>query len=178
MGDGHRAVGLGAKPGGRLGPQRERWARVQRLAASPGSARALMTAYADIDVRPLLETIRAPSLVLHRTGDRMIAIDNARYLAEHLPDARFVELPGKDHFIWTQDPDRIVEEIEEFLTGTRTLPEPDRVLATVLFTDIVGSTEPRVDRRRQGVAPRPRPPRRARDPGGRRRPRPDREVDR
>ena len=93
-----------------------------------------------IDIRPILDAIRVPTLVLHRTGDRTIPIESGRYLAEHIPEASFVELAGDDHLPWIGDADAVLGEIEQFLTGTRSRPESDRVLATVLFTDIVGST--------------------------------------
>jgi class 3 adenylate cyclase len=92
-----------------------------------------------IDVRALLSAIRVPTLVLHRSGDRDSRPEEGRYIAERIPGARFVELPGADHFP-AIDGDQILDEVEEFLTGVRRAPEPDRVLATVLFTDIVGST--------------------------------------
>ena len=93
-----------------------------------------------IDVREILPTIRVPTLVLHRTGDRDARVEEGRYIAERIPGARFVELAGVDHFV-AVDADEIVDEVEEFLTGVRPAPDPDRVLATVLFTDLVGSTE-------------------------------------
>jgi class 3 adenylate cyclase len=95
----------------------------------------------DTDVRPVLSTIQVPTLVLHRTGDQFSAIAQGRYFAEHIPGARFVELPGEDHAGWEGDQGPGNDEIEEFITGHRPVHEPDRVLATVLFTDIVGSTE-------------------------------------
>jgi class 3 adenylate cyclase len=94
----------------------------------------------DIDVRAVLPTIRVPTLVMHRVGDRDANIEEARYIAARIPGAKLVEFPGEDHVFWTQNVDAVVDEIEEFLTGVRRGPEPDRVLATVLFTDIVGST--------------------------------------
>jgi class 3 adenylate cyclase len=96
---------------------------------------------AEIDVRPILDAIHVPTLVLHRTGDRTIPVEAGRHLAGHIPDATLVELVGDDHLPWIGDSDAVLGEIEEFLTGVRTRPETDRVLATVLFTDIVGSTE-------------------------------------
>jgi class 3 adenylate cyclase len=93
-----------------------------------------------IDVRGILPAIRVPTLILHRTGDRRIDVGGSRYMAQRIPGARYVELPGIDHLIWVADSDAIVDEIEEFLTGTRQTPEPTRVLATVLFTDMVEST--------------------------------------
>jgi class 3 adenylate cyclase len=91
-------------------------------------------------VRRFLPAVSAPTLVLHRRDDRMISVGNGRYLAEHLPNARFVELDGADHFFWTGDQDSVLAEIEEFFVGTRASEEADRVLATILFTDIVDST--------------------------------------
>jgi class 3 adenylate cyclase len=106
---------------------------------------ALMSSYMDIDVRPALPLVHAPTLVLHRTGDRMVPVPHGRYLAERIEDARMVELPGTDHFWWTEDVDQIVGEAEEFLTGARSVLEADRVLASVLFTDIVDSTRRAVE---------------------------------
>ncbi|HUO65793.1 MAG TPA: adenylate/guanylate cyclase domain-containing protein [Terriglobales bacterium] len=120
---------------------RQWWATYQRLAASPGAAVAVMEMNKEIDVRPILPAVRVPTLVLHRTGDRAVRIEQARYLADHIPGSRLVEFPGIDHTPWVGDSDVIMDEIEEFLTGARHEPESDRVLATVLFADIVGSTE-------------------------------------
>jgi class 3 adenylate cyclase len=121
------------------------FARLQRLASSPGAAMALMSSYMDIDVRAALPLVHAPTLVLHRTGDRMVPVAHGRYVADHIEGARLVELPGTDHFWWTEDIEQVLGEVEEFLTGARTAPEPDRVLASVLFTDIVDSTRRAVD---------------------------------
>jgi class 3 adenylate cyclase len=93
-----------------------------------------------IDVRHVLPSVRVPTLVIHRTGDRICHIENGRYEAAHIPGARFVELPGQDHAPWVNGDD-ILAEIAEFLTGTREPGAPDRILATVLFTDLVGSTD-------------------------------------
>jgi pimeloyl-ACP methyl ester carboxylesterase len=116
-----------------------------RRAASPGAAAALLRMNSYIDVRDVLPTIQAPTLVLHRTGDHDVDVAEGRYLASRIPKAKFVELAGDDHWIAAGNVDEIADEIEEFLTGTRPVPEPDRVLATVLFTDIVGSTERAVE---------------------------------
>jgi pimeloyl-ACP methyl ester carboxylesterase len=116
------------------------WATRARAAASPGAARDLILMNSQIDVRALLPAIRVPTLVLHRSGDRDSRPEEGRYIAERIPGARFVKLPGEDHFP-SIDGDQILDEVEEFLTGVRRDPEPDRILATVLFTDIVGSTE-------------------------------------
>jgi class 3 adenylate cyclase len=102
---------------------------------------ALRRMNGQIDIRDTLSVIRVPTLVLHRSGDLDTSIEEGRYLAAHIPGARFVELPGADHLPWAGNQDAILEEVEEFLTGVRPVAEPDRVLATVLFTDIVGSTE-------------------------------------
>lgn len=117
------------------------WANYLRLAASPGAAVAVMKVTQEIDVRPVLPTIRVPTLILHRVGDRIVRVEQGRFLAEHIPGAKYAELAGDDHLQFVGDADAIVDEIEEFLTGTRQATEPDRVLATVLFTDIVASTE-------------------------------------
>jgi class 3 adenylate cyclase len=116
------------------------WHARARASASPGAARALILMNSQIDVRRVLPTIGVPTLVLHRSGDRDSRPEEGRYIAERIPGARFLELEGEDHFP-SIDADQILDEVEEFLTGMRRGPEPDRVLATVLFTDIVGSTE-------------------------------------
>lgn len=116
------------------------WRARARASASPGAARALIVMNSRIDVRHVLPTIRVPTLVLHRSGDRDSRVEEGRYVADRIPGARFVELAGNDHIPWI-DADQIVDEVEEFLTGVRPGPEPDRVLATVLLTDIVGSSE-------------------------------------
>jgi class 3 adenylate cyclase len=120
---------------------RQWFARFNRLAASPGAAAALFRMSRDLDVRAVLPVIRVPTLILHRTGDALIRVEHSRYMAERIPDAKLVELTGEDHLWYFGDQDAIVDEVEEFLTGARSAPEPDRMLATVLFTDIVGSTE-------------------------------------
>jgi class 3 adenylate cyclase len=119
-----------------------RWfARLERLSASPGALRLLFDIGGETDVRDVLPSIAAPTLVLHRREDQLIDVRHSRYLAERIPDARYVELEGRDNLIIAGDSDRILAEVERFLTGTHTPPEPERVLATVMFTDIVGSTE-------------------------------------
>ena len=116
--------------------------RLERASASPGSLIALMRANYEIDVRHVLPTIGVPTLILHRTGDKVVSIENGRYLASQIAGARFVEIPGTDHTVLDKPTqDVIADEIEEFVTGERHGAEPDRVLATVLFTDLVGSTE-------------------------------------
>lgn len=115
-------------------------ARLQRNANTPAGAIAFNRMAFDIDVRDIVPAINVPTLILHSVGDRVCHVENGRFLAKHIPDAKYVELPGADHLQWFQ-PDRAINEIREFLTGHRGPIIPDRVLATVLFTDIVGSTE-------------------------------------
>jgi class 3 adenylate cyclase len=123
-------------------PGPRRWfVRFGRLAASPGAAQALFGMAQDLDIRDILPAIRVPTLVLHRTEDSLVEVEHSRYMAERIPDAKLVELPGVDHLWWFGDQDAIVDEVQEFLTGARSAPEPDRVLATVMVTDIVGSTK-------------------------------------
>ena len=118
------------------------WRRFERQCASPAAFIALQRMNREIDVRHVLSAIRVPTLVMHRTGDPTTHVDRGRSLAEQIPGAKFLELPGIDHLPWAGgDTDRIVDEIEEFLTGSRHEAEPDRVLATVMFTDIVDSTK-------------------------------------
>lgn len=125
---------------------REAFARMQRLASSPGAAMELLGVIADMDVRPALPLVHAPTLVLSRQGDRMVPAVTGRYVAEHIEGARFVELAGDDHFWWTEDTRQLLDEVQEFLTGAAAPPaEPDRVLASVLFTDIVDSTRRAVE---------------------------------
>jgi class 3 adenylate cyclase len=119
----------------------EQWRRYARSHYGPAVARAMAEVLVFADVRPVLSAIQSPSLVLYRRGDRWVGKPHALYLAEHIEDAKLIELPGDDNLIFVGDSDADVDEIEEFLTGTRHAPETDRVLATVLFTDIVRSTE-------------------------------------
>ena len=120
---------------------RDWFERYQRMSASPGAMQALWKALKDTDVRAILPAVSAPTLLLHRSDDMLIQAECSRYMAERIPNAKLVEFPGHDHLWWFGDQDSISDEIEEFLTGARHSPEPDRVLATVLFTDIVGSTQ-------------------------------------
>jgi pimeloyl-ACP methyl ester carboxylesterase len=116
--------------------------RFERLGASPAAASALMRMNSQIDISDIVPNIRVPTLVIHRKDDVTINVEGGRYLAEHIPGARYIELPGQDHPPWAGDNAmEIADAIEEFLTGTRAPVTVDRVLATVLFTDIVGSTE-------------------------------------
>lgn len=116
------------------------WAQFERMAVSPGGARTLIQLLLDTDVRDVLPTVRVPTLVLHRTDDRATLVGGGRYLAEHIAGAKYVEFPGQDHFAWVGDTSAILDEVEEFLTGERRPRDVDRILATLLFVDIVGST--------------------------------------
>src|SRR5215218_2179285 len=116
-------------------------ARMERAAASPAMVQQIFEMFLDIDVRAILPTINVPTLVLHRHGDRVVYRRAGEELAAQIPHARYVELPGIDHLPWAGDQEAVLGETEEFLTGARSVAEPDRVLATVMFTDIVGSTE-------------------------------------
>jgi len=116
--------------------------RLERASASPSSIIALMRANNEIDARHLLPSVRVPTLIMHRVGDLMVPVAAGRYLAEHIPGARYLEIPGDDHLVTDNETqDVIADEIEEFITGARHRLEPDRVLATVMFTDMVGSTQ-------------------------------------
>jgi class 3 adenylate cyclase len=114
--------------------------RMQRASASPGMMAGLVQMFLDLDVRAVVPTVHVPALVLHRKGDRLVNVRNGRWLAEHLRNARLVELNGHDHVPWYEEPEEWLGEVEEFLTGTRATRQPERILATVLFTDIVDST--------------------------------------
>ena len=122
-----------------------RWfARLERNTATPSAIVDIMRQSREIDVRHLLPSIRVPVLVLHRKHDANVRVEKGRYLAQHIPGAKYVELAGADHLLQAFEQnvmDVLVDEVEEFITGTRQRPEPDRVLATVMFTDIVGSTQ-------------------------------------
>jgi pimeloyl-ACP methyl ester carboxylesterase/class 3 adenylate cyclase len=120
---------------------RRSWARFERLAVSPAGIKALLRMTQETDARHALPVIRVPTLIMHREGDRVVRVEAARYIAERIHGAKYVELPGPDHFPWVGDTDAILDEVEEFVTGARRGREPDRVLATVMFTDIVGATE-------------------------------------
>jgi class 3 adenylate cyclase len=117
------------------------WDRYLRLSASPGTTLAMRRMLFDVDVRAILHTIQTPTLIVHRVDDAWIRVAHGRFLAEHIPGARLVELPGASDLLFTGDQSDLVAEAQEFLTGTRPRATPDRVLATVLFTDIVGSTD-------------------------------------
>jgi hypothetical protein len=120
---------------------RQWFGRLQAQSMSPGGMVAYYRTTFEIDVREVLPTVRVPTLVMHRREDHSLAVDNGRYIAAHIPGARYVELSGKDHVPWLSEADDVINEIQEQLTGSRGISEPDRVLTTVLFTDIVGSTQ-------------------------------------
>ena len=115
-------------------------ARMERASASPGMLGSLGQMFIEIDVRNVVPSVQAPALVLHRRHDRLVNVRHGRWLAEHLPNARLVELPGGDHVPWYDGREEILDQVKEFLTGTRYEPDLERILATVLFTDIVDST--------------------------------------
>jgi pimeloyl-ACP methyl ester carboxylesterase len=137
------AVGLEVRAPSMLDDERFRtwWATYLRMSASPGAAYALTLMNGGIDVRHALRTVRVPTLIVHRAGDRSLPVEGSRYMADRIQGAKLVEVPGDDHLPWVGDQDEILDEVEEFLTGVRRGPDPDRVLATVLFTDVVRSTE-------------------------------------
>jgi class 3 adenylate cyclase len=138
-GNGDRIIGLA--PESSKNPRLRNWfAKLERLAASPGTARKLLMMNAQVDVRAVLPTIKVPTLVLHREGDQFVDRRHSEYLAEHIPGARYVVLPGREAISFGSDSRALLEEIEEFLTGHRHAPDPERILATVMFSDIVDST--------------------------------------
>jgi class 3 adenylate cyclase len=115
-------------------------ARWERMSASPSAALAIVRFAQQVDVRPVLSSIQVPALIIQRSGDRVAPRAQGQYLAEHIPNARYVEQEGDAHILWLGDIDGLLGDVEEFLTGARTASDADRVLATILFTDIVGST--------------------------------------
>jgi pimeloyl-ACP methyl ester carboxylesterase/class 3 adenylate cyclase len=117
------------------------WAQYQRLAASPGMAKAAAMLAAEVDIREVLPAISVPTLVVHRKGDSLWPIEGARFIAEQIPGAELAEIEGIDHFPFAGEGEDIISAIEAFLTGARHEPEPERQLLTVLFTDIVDSTK-------------------------------------
>jgi class 3 adenylate cyclase len=121
------------------------WKRFERAATTPYAARGLLAMLGESDLTPHLADIRAPTLVLHRSGDTLVPVELGRELAEGIPGARFVELSGIDNLSFAGETDELVDQIEQFLTGGRERREPDRVLATVLFTDLVDSTRRAAD---------------------------------
>ena len=119
---------------------RQWWARYQRLGSSPNTIVRMRRMLDDFDIRDVLPSIRVPTLVLHRAGNTFVRVEHGRYLAEHIPGARYVEVPGRDYFAFLGNADTFVDEIGRFVKGLERAPEGDRVLATVMFTDIVEST--------------------------------------
>jgi class 3 adenylate cyclase len=117
------------------------WGRLERFSSAPGNALAYAKTHVEDDVREVLEAVSVPTLVIQRKGDIYRPAGQARYIADRIPSAEYVELEGKDHLPYAGDQDAVVDVVEEFLTGVKSQPETNRVLATVLFTDIVGSTE-------------------------------------
>jgi class 3 adenylate cyclase len=124
---------------------KQRLASYFRRSASPGAGVALLRMNTQHDIRHILPSIKVPTLVLHRVDDVDVKVEEGRWIAAQIPDAKYVELSGDSHTLWGGNTDEVVDELEEFFTGARRGPEPDRVLATVLFTDIVGSTQKAVE---------------------------------
>ncbi|TMM18489.1 MAG: adenylate/guanylate cyclase domain-containing protein [Actinobacteria bacterium] len=116
------------------------YGRLERSIASPGMLSALTQMFLDLDVREVVPSVHAPALILHRSRDRLVNVHHGRWLAEHMPNARMVEFEGDDHTFWYESAEEWLGEVQEFLTGARAVPDADRILATVLFTDIVDST--------------------------------------
>jgi DNA-binding CsgD family transcriptional regulator len=131
---------------------RDWWARFERLGASPAAAAALARMNSEIDVRSLLPAVRVPTLVIHRRDDVRVNLAAGRYLAKHIPDATYVEIEGSDHPIWVGDTDRIVDEIEAYLTGVRPPSQADRVLSTVLVVQTAEPARPTMLRRFHALA--------------------------
>jgi class 3 adenylate cyclase len=120
---------------------RQWWGRFERHSVRPGMVEPIFETINALDIRAVLPAIRVPTLILHRRGDRLVDVANARYLADQIPGARYVELAGDDHIYFADGADELLDEVEEFVTGSRGIHDPERVLATVMFTDIVRSTE-------------------------------------
>jgi len=140
---GERPVGLESRVPSKVNDEdfKQWWTRYLVRSATPKTVLALVRMNSQIDVRAALPAISAPSLIMHCTGDRSLRVGGSRYMAEHIRGAKLVEFPGDDHLPWTSDSEPVLNAIEEFLTGSRHVEEPDRVLATVMFADIAGSTE-------------------------------------
>jgi pimeloyl-ACP methyl ester carboxylesterase len=138
-----KPVGIDRRAPSRLADEsfRQWWARFLRASASPRAAADVVRMNAQIDIRPVLPSIRVPTLILHAVGDLTASLEGSRYLARVIPGAKLVELPSEDHLPYLSDSEAICDEIEELVTGVRRYAEAERVLATVLFTDIVGATE-------------------------------------
>jgi class 3 adenylate cyclase len=138
-GDGSRLLPFAPRSGDN--DRFRRWfARLERLSASPATAAALLRMHGEVDVRSVLPMIKVPTLVLHREGDQHIDIRHSRYLVEHVPGARYVGLPGDEALPFMGGDEELLDELEEFLTGARPRPDSERILATVMFSDIVDST--------------------------------------
>jgi len=137
------AVGLESRAPSMAGDTifKQWWARFLRLSASPATAIALTRMNSEIDVRKILPTIRVPTLVIHAEGDTVTSVNEGRYISEVIPDARFEEIPSRDHLPWIGCPDMILDKIEAFVTGSLSTSDINRVLYTVMFTDIADSTE-------------------------------------
>ena len=135
-----RVLSVAAPSAPSEGPVFDAYTRLERLSASPGTVGALMPMVLGLDVRSVLSSISAPTLVIHRMDDEYVRREHGRYLADHISAARYVELLGADHHYFFGDADALLDEVQEFLTGVRVAQAPDRVLATVLFTDVVDST--------------------------------------
>jgi pimeloyl-ACP methyl ester carboxylesterase len=119
-----------------------RWyAQVQRMSASPATVVAMARQWFEVDVRSVLPAVRVPTLVLARAANVIFPVQHTRYLAEHIAGAKYIEFPGADLLYFTGNADQVLDAIEEFVTGTRPLPSPDRFLGTVLFVDVAGSTQ-------------------------------------
>jgi pimeloyl-ACP methyl ester carboxylesterase len=140
---GERPVGLESRVPSKVNDEnyRQWWTRYLTRSATPKTVLALVRMNMQIDVRATLPAISAPSLIMHFTSDRSLRVDGSRFMAQNIRGARLVEFPGDDHLPWTSSPEPVLNEIEEFLTGSRHVEEPDRVLATVMFADIVDSTQ-------------------------------------
>jgi class 3 adenylate cyclase len=119
---------------------RDWWGRFERLSMTPGAAVETMRVNYEIDVREILSSVQVPTLVIRNDGDILVSHEVSRYLADQIPNAQYVVLPGRDHFDWREE-DGVTHEIQEFLTGERSVPETERILSTILLTDIVGSTD-------------------------------------
>jgi pimeloyl-ACP methyl ester carboxylesterase len=140
---GSQPVGIEDRMPSRAGDERFRqwWTRYLVRSASPSAVLALGRMNAQIDVRGALPAVRVPTLIMHRSGDRALDVGGSRYMAQQIAGARYIEYPGEDHLPWTSDPDPVLGDIEQFVTGARHAPDIDRVLATVMFADIVDSTQ-------------------------------------
>ncbi|MGD2050730.1 MAG: adenylate/guanylate cyclase domain-containing protein [Chloroflexota bacterium] len=123
-------------------PFQQWWGKFERLGASPGAVKTLMRMNSQIDITDVLPSVNVPTLVIHRNSDVAVNVEGGRFLAERIPGAKYVELPGVDHIVFVgENSDLILDEMEQFLTGEKSAPTIDRVLATVVFIDLVGSTE-------------------------------------